>query len=368
MKGLYIYFDFTAKNNGSVGVIKKIQSQTKLFESIADEGCDCINLSLKTRRIKALRFFSYLFSNKTFDLSFLNSNIYDFVYIRRINPNCKSVIHLLKLLKRKNPNCKILYEIPTFPYDFEHNTFSLKLLLYIDYIYRKKIYKYVDKIVTLTEDKKIFNCETLKIANGVDCSSIPICKKDTFDSNKINLIAVAQFALWHGYDRLIEGLHVYSKNNVFLHLVGNGDELEKYRKMVEKYHLEKQVFFYGALSGEKLTSVFDISDIAVCSLACHKKNIFLSSELKSREYLCRGLPIVTSTKIDIISDDFMYSLRVPEDDSFVDIQKIVDYIETLYSSNKRSQVTNTIRNFAEENCSMDYSMRSVLEYLSLEKR
>jgi len=33
----------------------------------------------------------------------------------------------------------------------------------------------------------------------------------------IRLIAVAQFAKWHGYDRLIEGLYEYYKNSYYLY-------------------------------------------------------------------------------------------------------------------------------------------------------
>ena len=114
-------------------------------------------------------------------------------------------------------------------------------------------------------------------------------------------------------------------------------QLEKYKSLVKKYCLENQVYFYGALSGDELTSVFDRGDIAVSSLGCHRIGIYEGSFLKSREYLCRGLPMITSTKIDILSDDFEYCFRVPEDDSFIDIEKIVDYVNDLYK-NGRSNV------------------------------
>lgn len=231
MKSLYIYYDQTSQNTKAVGVIKKVLAQHSLFDKTFDEGCDLVNLSLKVSMSKSKRFFFYLFSKKTFDFSFLEGKKYDFVYIRRISPNCKSVIELLYLLKISNPNCKLVYEIPTYPYDFEHKSFGARLLLAVDKIYRKKLCKYVDRIATLTDDKEIFGCKTLKITNGVDCKSISVCKKDNFSQTKINLIAVAQFSFWHGYERVIEGLYNYGKNNVVLHLVGNGSELEKYKKL-----------------------------------------------------------------------------------------------------------------------------------------
>ena len=363
MKGLYIYMDFTSQNNGTVGIIKKIQAQRNLFDRMAGEGCDLVNLPLRVSRNKIARFFSYVFSNKVFDLSFLEGKRYDFVYVRRINPNCKSVLALLRKVREANPGCKIVYEIPTYPYDFEHNTLVLKVLLFIDRIYRKHLRRYVDRIATLTDDKEIFGCKTLKITNGVDCASIPVCGKTDYDPRKIHLIAVAQFSFWHGYERAIEGLHNYGKENVVLHLVGDGPELEKYKGLVSGYGLERQVIFHGALSGDALTAVFDTTDIALCSLSCHKIYIYIASELKSREYLCRGLPIVTSTKIDIVPDDFDFALRVPEDDSALDIQKIVDFVESVYVSAPRVEVRNAIRAFAERTCSMDVAMRRVVEYL-----
>ena len=363
MKGLYIYHDMSQKENmAAIGVLKKVFSQHKLFDSIADEGCNLVNLQFKCSKNRLVRVFSYLFSNNTFDLSWLKNKKYDFVYIRRIIPNSRSAIKLLRLLREQNPSCKIVYEIPTYPYDAEHRSLTSKVVLFIDYIWRKYLYKYIDRFATLTDDKKIFNCPTLKIANGVDCASIPVCAKTEFDSNKINLIAVAQFSFWHGYERVIEGLHNYPKDNVVLHLVGgDSPELKKYKLLVEKYGLEKQVVFHGALYGDKLTKIFDESDIALCSLGAHRAQIYVASFLKSREYLCRGLPMVSSTKIDIVPDDFNYMLRVPEDDSAIDIASIVSFANKIYNGN-RENVADEIRFFAENNCSMSKSMSTVIEF------
>ena len=373
MKGLYIYYDLNSQTKESVGIIKKVYAQNKYFSDEFGEKCDLLNLPLSKNLSRFQRFFSYLFSSNTFDLSIIENRNYDYVYIRRITPNCKSVIKVLKLLRKYNPKCKIVYEIPTYPYDFEHDTFALKMILFIDKIYRRQLNKYINRIVTLTDDKEIFKCKTLKITNGVDVKNIPITKKQFFDSNHINLIAVAQFSFWHGYERVIEGLYEYYKGSgtvdVNLHLVGNGSEIIKYKKMVADYKLENHVIFHNALYGEKLNEVFDTSDIAICSLACHKKNIYLSSELKSREYLCRGLPIISSTKIDVIPDDFKYVLRVPEDDTPIDISKIIEFSQRIYESSsvgnfesKEYKVKSEIRKFAEQNCDMKIAMKSVVKY------
>ena len=362
MKKGYFVFQLPESDiaNKSNGVAKKITSQIAFFNFLQDVNCSYVSLVSSGNKFK--KFFKLF--NKSIYKSYLKTvSDADFLYVRAIIPNTVGLLEFLKDVKTVKPSCKILYEIPTFPYDAEMTSFKQKLFLFLDKINRRKLCKYVDRIVTLTEDDEIFKCPTIKIKNGTDCNSIDISNNTGFNSDKINLIAVAQFAFWHGYDRLIEGLRNYKKDNVILHLVGNGQELEKYRCLVEQYGLQKQVLFHGALFGKDLSRIFDIADVCICSLGSHRKGLFVTSELKSREYLARGLPIVTSINIDIIPDDFPYCLKVPEDDSPIDIDKVVDFVTNLYSNNKREAVKKEIRSFAEKYCSMEYAMKNVKEYI-----
>ena len=120
--------------------------------------------------------------------------------------------------------------------------------------------------------------------------------------------------------------------------------------------------FYGKCHGDKLTQIFNTADIAISSLGNHRKKLFLSSELKSREYLARALPIVSSTKIDIIPNGFKYCLYVPENESDVDIQVLINFYCDLGNDYEKTKVE--IRKFAESYCSMEYGMRSVIEYFA----
>lgn len=363
MKGVYIYWSLkNVEEEYEIGVSKKILSQYRLFKEGISEDFEIVNVRTEKKSNKILTFFMHFFSKKMYNFVSITEKKYDCIYIRRLCPNNYAVISFLKAMKKNNPFCKIVYEIPTYPYDREHTGVKGKLILFIDKIYRKKLHKYVDRIATLTDDEEIFNCKTLKITNGVDCNSIPLSKKEKFDDKQINMVAVAQFAFWHGYDRLIEGMALAKKSNIYLHLVGDGPELPKYKQLVEKYKLENNVKFYGALSGDNLTDVIDNGDIMISSLGCHRKNLFLSSELKSREYLCRGLPMISSTKIDIIPNNFEYCFRVPEDESPIDVEKVVEYVTSVYKNKNRTEISKEIRQFAEENCSMKKAMENVIKY------
>ena len=210
MTGLYIYFD--RQNPGTdgkaVGILKKVHSQHELFRERLG-GCDLVNLRLRCGSSYAVIFLSCLFSRRMFDLSFLDGKKYDYVYVRRVTPNCRSVLHILRRIRGANPACRIVYEIPTYPYDAEHRSFAGMFVLLVDRRFRKKLSRYVDRIATLTDDGQIFGCPTLRIRNGVEVESIPVSKKVSYDPACLNLIAVAQFSFWHGYERAIEGLRGY---------------------------------------------------------------------------------------------------------------------------------------------------------------
>ena len=90
------------------------------------------------------------------------------------------------------------------------------------------------------------------------------------------------------------------------HLVGDGSELPLYKKLVEEYGLERRVRFYGFLSGEPLSQVYNRADIAVSCLGMYRKGMDRESSLKSREYSARGLPIIAVSPVDIFPEDWPY--------------------------------------------------------------
>jgi glycosyltransferase involved in cell wall biosynthesis len=348
------------------GIVKKIVNQVSALNIEGQLSFKIFNLPrLKGNPI--IMFISYLlcdiYSNISFDFF-----SYDYIYVRRIIPLNYSFIKLLKTIRKKNNVCKIVYEIPTYPYDKEHKKLKGKMCLFIEKIFRTKLKKYIDKIITLSNDDIIFGIPTIKIVNGINCTDIKI-RKPTISFDIINLIAVAQFARWHGYDRLIEGLDKYyekkeSCRNLYIHFVGDGPEVNNLRNLVQQLNLDKYIIFHGALFGEELSNIFDKADIAVSSLGCHRIGIFLGSFLKSREYLARGIPMISSTKVDILPSGFEYCLYVPEDESPIDMQSILNFYQKLTAKHSVSEITKNIRKFAEDNCDMSKTMLPVIEYLN----
>jgi glycosyltransferase involved in cell wall biosynthesis len=366
-KGVFIIYDmnFNSTAAESNGIVKKILGQLSVFNNDDTIKCKIINLHYK-HKYDLIRFISYLFLDMYKNITIGLDDI-DFLYVRRIMPVHYGIIKLFYRIKKNNKNCKIVYELPTYPYDNEHKTLRSKVGLYIDKLFRNKLKKYVDRIATVSDDSIIFGIPTIRFANGIICSNIPVQTPKENDKN-IHLILVAQFTQWHGYDRLIEGLNNYYKKNqhqlVYVHFVGDGPELQSYKYMVKKYDISAYIFFYGLLYGEELNKVFNKANLAVGSLGSHRIGIYLTSALKSREYLARGLPMISSTRIDVLPFDFKYCLYVPEDDSPIDIECIVEFYKKLLTNHTVPEMINEIRTFAEENCDVSKTMQPVIKYLT----
>ena len=76
--------------------------------------------------------------------------------------------------------------------------------------------------------------------------------------------------------------------------------------------------------------------------------------------MARGLPMISSTKIDILPDDYPYIQYVPEDDSPIDINTVINFYNSLTRQENREAQIRNIRNFAETHFDMHITMQPVI--------
>lgn len=366
LSGLYIVSsqtDMAGEMAKSDGVAKKILSHVQIFRNSGID-MELVNVGRKKTNV-----FIKLFDSLCRKTLYVNSikcyrNI-DVVYIRSVPPVNASWLFLLQYLKKMGS--MIIYELPTYPYVGEYSGIKRIVVSFVDKLFSKRLKKYVDYVATYSNHDQIFGIKTIKIMNGINCSEIEEIRTIEYHSD-VRLCCVAKFALWHGYDRLITGLYEYYKTNpatkVFIDFVGSGVSLAEYQEKALEYNLTDYITFHGMLSGSALFAVFTEADIAICSLGCHRIGVSKGSFLKSREYIARGLPMVSSTKIDILPDDYPYILYVPEDDSSVDIEAIVKFDAMLKHRELRSEQIKRIRTFAENNCDMSITMKPVINVIN----
>ena len=213
---------------------------------------------------------------------------------------------------------------------------------------------------------ELWGIPTLQINNGIIFDNIAV-RKPSFGDD-IHCIAVAMFMWWHGFERVFEGLkHYYefgdNKRNVVVHMVGAGAEVSRYKEMVKEYNLDEHVIFHGFMNSKEMDEIYDQCGIALCSFGGHKKGVFYSKELKSREYIAKGMPIVSGCDLDVFHMGFNYYYEFPNDDSTVDISEIIAFYDRIYSNQQETEVISNIRLFGENKLSMEACMHEVIDYI-----
>jgi glycosyltransferase involved in cell wall biosynthesis len=281
------------------------------------------------------------------------------------------MIKSLGKIKRIRPDIKILIEIPTYPYDNEIK-FSLldSMLILKDRWNRRKLHKFVDCVLTYSKDRSIFQIPAMQLSNAVDSNSI-MAKDITEPGDKINLIAVARFVLWHGYDRFLNGLKEYyssdkvDKKDIVLHLVGDGPEIDRYRSLVDEFQLKDHVLFHGRKVGKELDDIYNKCEIGLDAMGRHRSNVYFNSTLKGKEYGAKGLPIISGVETEFDSDKaFRYYMRVPADESNVDIDEVINFYNNIYCSGEsKENVVKSIRDYTRNNFDVSVAWKKVADYI-----
>lgn len=365
LQGYYIYYE-TIKD--FVGVRKKIDNQVAVLNTYFN--CKKIIVPREKKSIiKSIMWRLPLGSfGRKYEEVFDEIKEADFVYVRLV-PVDRRFLGFIKKLRLRFPNCKILLEIATYPYQNELlSDFTMLPFFFKDFIYRKKLAKYIDRIVTFSDDRYIWKVPTIHIRNGVLVDRISPVTNDKKD-DVIALLAVASFQRMHGYERCIKGLDDYYRKGglrrIELHLVGSGTEVEKYKKLIKSYQLEPYVFFYGRQTGEKLETIYNMADIGLGELGVFKRRLEKVSSLKAPEYLAKGLPVVVGFKEEVFMiEPTRYVCEFPNDDSNVDMDRVVQFYDDVYKGEmSRKEVHEEIRAYARRMVDLQRLMQPVVDYI-----
>lgn len=368
MKGHYI--TVYQKDFLGIGIMKKIDTQIEL---IRNQNIDISILSMENANQAKLT--SKIRRRIPFFRTYVNYNYSDviasddFIYIRYQGADC-NLIRFLKKVKWNNPNIKIIMEIPTYPYEGEQkiNVFNASII-WKDRYNRAKLHKYVDRLVlvSIQDYRSLFGIKVINIKNGVDFEKIGIAHPTDKHEDNIHLVFVSRFSPWHGCERLINGLKSYyeqsiNKINVILHIVGDGIEIPNYKALVDKYNLDRYVVFHGIKTGKELEEIYDFADVAIESLNRRKSGLNISSSLKSREYLAKGLPILAGCKVDIIGDDFPYIYILPNEDE-VNVNDVVKFYKNLLSKKTVELMRQEIRQYGKKHADINVTYSPVVRYI-----
>jgi len=265
----------------------------------------------------------------------------EMVYARCFMNANPILVRFFQQLKRAG--IKAVTEIPTYPYDQEfsdNSDWDMKISLWLDRHYRRKLYRQQEAVVTFSDATEIFGQRTIRISNGVDFDSIPLYQPSAVSRqpSALHLIGVAEVHFWHGFDRLVAGIGEYYKNggqrDVRFHIVGGVHpdymhdlpQAPGFQTLIDKYGIADRIIFHGTLFGSELDDVFNQCQFAIGSLARHRSGITVIKTLKNREYATRGIPFIYSEQ-DSDFDRQPYVLKAPADESPIVIQQIIDFAD-----------------------------------------
>ena len=367
MKALFLTFHgFHATN----GISKKIHYQVRALEANGVETHLCYlseKQGIKYRMLDQEILADYgdgikgkLYKRFEFHsvLHYIIKNQINLVYIRSDHNANPFTIRLARKIKKAGIH--MVMEIPTYPYDQEYVSFNRKIQLLVDQCFRKRLAKYVDRIITFSNYKTIFGTPTIQISNGIDFDDIPMKQHVNDTSQEIHLIGVAEIHFWHGFDRLLKGLVNYYNTSpqykVYFHIIGDfftQREREECMSIVKENHLAPYVILHGRQTGKDLDLLFEQCDFGIGSLGRHRSGITHIKTLKNREYAARGIPFVYS-EIDDDFENMPYIMKIPADESIVNITTILSFYNQLHATPQ------TIRN-SIQSLSWNNQMKKVID-------
>ncbi|GEM_PF-744049 len=138
------------------------------------------------------------------------------------------------------------------------------------------------------------------VPNGVDPNRFspdvpPLGLRERYSIKGKMLIFVGALGPWHGVENLISAMGVLkrkkSQNITAVVVGGKNSDVIRYRELVKKMGLEKEVIFTGSISHAEVPSAIVEADVAV---APYPDIEFGFSPFKILEYMAVGKPVIAS--------------------------------------------------------------------------
>lgn len=264
--------------------------------------------------------------------------------------------------------CRIVCEIPTHPVINEiksEKRIVRKLFMLFTLLKYRSVSKKIDLFAIIgNHDESLFGRPAINIDNGITYSYIR--KRNYYnDTNKLHVLLLANFAKWHGYDRLITGMQNYVKQSDYpieFHFVGPDDDgsLKQWRAMVEKLGLNEYFKFEGPLYDKDLEIMFDKCAIAIDSLGMHRVNISTSSSLKIRQFMARGIPFVLAVPDLSLLPNLEFYTIVDSNDQPINIPSIIDFANIV---NEKNYLSDLMIEYAKQHMSWEAQFDKIFKIL-----
>jgi glycosyltransferase involved in cell wall biosynthesis len=218
-----------------------------------------------------------------------------------------------------------------------------------DNSYAKQVLPQARGIVAVTDEILSYEMQRGGIArpgyvmsNGMNAESVAFTPFKASGEAQVEMVCAAQYAQWHGIDRLLAGIAIAdeaTRDGVLLHLAGEGEIVASYRSFVEDFGIAKHVRFHGRLTAEQLTPLFERSHVAIGSLALHRIGLQQLAVLKNREYCLRGIPFVFAGEDMDFGAELPFVSTFAANDEPISLAAIREFVaQTSFTPQLRSEI------------------------------
>lgn len=345
----------------SPGVLKKIESTIRTAKQIGFVS----NCSIfPTNFCGVWQFFNALLSTRS-----------EYIVIR-FSDLVSPIVFLITLILRFKGR-KIIIDVPTPRRVIAHeislstrNSFKRILRQLASYASASWVLLPAHLVIQYSEESKWFSFgvkhKTLKIGNGILIDDDLPVTRATWPSQELNLIAVAQLSEWHGYDRMLRALAQLERISlgyrINFTIVGDGEVLQSLKQLSNELKLTN-VVFTGWRHGSDLDREFLRAHIGISSLGLYRVGLDEASVLKTREYLARGLYVMSAgDDPDFVNLNTEFRYKVSNDG---DIEDIISFFKQVSEGKLDFFHPHKCREFAEEKLSFKQKLKTILRALDV---
>lgn len=382
MKLLYLTFQEDAPLY--LGVTRKIRGQAAAFQKLGYEvtytlwrgktfyfcGADSKEVAIAPGRVMK-QFFQIA-------VDYVQSHRFEVLYLR-LDRISFDVLRLCRAA-RKAGTRRIGIEIPNYPYlkDYARNiryaqgvkaraVTAVKIAANVagDRLSGLSLKGLVDGVVLYgNHADTFFGVKAMNADNGIDTDSISLVPPKQ-EGTPITMLGVAGTLWWQGYDRILRGMHAYREAGGtcllrFVLVGGDRTEMPGFLAQVESLGLKDSVLCPGFQTGDELNRTYRTADVGISTLGCYRRGLTRCSSLKAREYAAAGLPFVYAYDDDSLTGTEPFALRVPNDDSPVQMEPLVMFVNRCRED---PDCYKEERRFAEDQYDWKAMMQRILAFL-----
>ncbi len=204
-----------------------------------------------------------------------------------------------------------------------------------------------------------FHKPTRVISNGIDLGSIRPFPAPGNKTPRLFFMATPDYA-WHGIDKLVMLGRRYP--DMIIDVVG-------YQEIIDSGELPSNIRLHGYLPSTVYEKILGQADVAISTLALHRKNMKEASPLKTRECLAFGLPVVMAyTDTDLDDLDCTFLLKIPNRESNIEThgEHIHDFAFRMRGQRAdREKLINRIDLHAKEDQRLDFFRETLVDHKTL---